>query len=65
MAAVVMVFVMGMVGATFVVGVRGVLIGLHVEPRAGIRLRVRRVEAPRRKEFGDIRRRPIDLVDFG
>jgi hypothetical protein len=63
MAAVVIVFVMAMILATSIMVVRSVLMGLEVEPRARIRLRVCRVEASRRKEFCDCRRRPVDLVD--
>src|ERR1700722_7204219 len=60
-----LVLLMTRAAVTSVMVVCGVLIGLHVEPGARIRLRVRRVEAPRRKEFGDIRGRPINLVNFG
>jgi hypothetical protein len=63
MAAVVIVFVMAMVVGASVMVMRSVLMGLKVEPRARVRMRVGRVEAARRKEFGDCRRRPIDLVD--
>ena len=59
------VLVTSMVAVTSVMGMCGVLIGLHVEPGTGVRLRVVRVEAPRRKEFGDLRGRQIDLVNFG
>ena len=60
---VVIVFMMAMVVAASVMMMRRVLMGLKVEPRARVRMRVSRVEASRRKEFGNRRRRPIDLVD--
>ncbi len=51
MTAVEIVFVMAMIVVTSIILVRSVLMGLEVEPRARVRLRVCRVEASRRKEF--------------
>jgi hypothetical protein len=49
MTAVVIVIVMAMIVVTSIILVRSVLMGLEVEPRARVRLRVCRVEASRRK----------------
>ena len=57
-------FVMMIVAARDVI-MGSILIGFHIEPRTGIRLRVGRVEPWRRQELRDHRRRPIDLRDLG
>ena len=42
-----------------------ILIGFHIEPRTGVRVRVGRVEPRRSEELRHHRRRPIDFSDLG
>ena len=58
------IFVMMIVAARDVI-TGCILMGFHIEPTTGIRLRVGRVEPRTREELRDHRRRPIDLRDLG